>query len=592
VTQPPPRRSVWQSVGEQARRTPDAVALRFRDQAFSYRELQERADRLAARLCATGIGPGDVVGVCLPRHPDLVTALLAVQQSGAAYLPLDPEYPAARIEYCLHDAAAKAVVTHSAVTGSLPATMATITLDTLADEVTQAAPRSDFDAEAPAYLIYTSGSTGKPKGVVISHGALAQFLQGISTVTPLSATDTLLAVTTPAFDIAGLELYLPLLNGAVLALADGDSQRDPELLKAALEDTGATVMQATPATWRLLLATGWRAPSRFRALIGGEALPRELARQLLDSGVRLFNLYGPTEATIWATSAPIESTDDGIPLGRPLPNTVLRVLDDAGSLCPIGVEGELHIGGAQLAAGYHDRPELTADRFVQHREFGRVRFDQAGHLHFLGRTDFQIKLRGFRIELGDIESTLEAHAAISQAVACVHTFKEGDVRLVAYLVHRPATQSSVAELRQHVLQHLPAYMCPQHFVSLEQMPLTPNGKVDRKALPPPWHPTAAEAPAEAPASDTERMLASLWQQMLGRYPNRHDDFFAAGGHSLTAVRMIGRISQSFGVRIPLNEILETPTVAALAEHIEVIRGLQLQEERAADDIAEREEIVL
>jgi surfactin family lipopeptide synthetase A len=560
---PAPECAIHQRIAAQARATPAACALRFNEQTLSYAELNCRANQLAHTLSQHGIGPGTVVGLCLPRHPDLVIALLAVMKTGAAYLPLDPDYPKARLAYCLHDANASALLTHAALAVQLPETPNTLCLDTLD---TQLAPSDDppaaYQPQAPAYVIYTSGSTGQPKGVVIPHAALAQFMAGIHTAIPLGPNDTLLAVTTPAFDIAALELYLPLIHGATVALADRETAQDGPALARALHNARATLMQATPATWRLLLSSDWQPPQGFRALAGGEALPPDLAAQLLNRGLELYNLYGPTEATIWVSCASITDASQPIPLGNPLPNTCLAVLDDHRQPCPIGIPGELYIGGNQLALGYLGKPELTQQRFIEHPTLGRLyqtgdraRYSSDGQLLFLGRNDQQIKLRGFRIELGDIENTLAKHPAVDTAVATLHALNPDDVRLVAYVVpSNPSAPPTPTELRHHLKSQLPAYMCPQHFVNLETLPLTPNGKLDRKALPSPFH-AVTEQHAEPPQTDTERALAVIWQELLGVQPNRHDNFFDIGGHSLLGVRLIGLIKARLGIELSVRSIL-------------------------------------
>ncbi|NUT52536.1 MAG: amino acid adenylation domain-containing protein, partial [Saccharothrix sp.] len=423
----------------QAARTPDAPAVRAGEVELTYGQLDRRTNGLAHRLRTLGVGRGSLVGICVDRSVDLVVALLAVLKTGAAFLPLDPGFPAERIAYTLSDADPDVLLTQRPVLRRLGAVRA----EALCLDEERPAPTSDAVDEPvkpsdTAYVIYTSGSTGRPKGVCVPHGALGNFLRSMVRRPGITAGDTLLAVTTAAFDISLLELLLPLVEGARVVLADRETAADGVLLSAAVDASGATLVQATPSTWRMLLDAGWRGRPGFRVLAGGEALTRELADRLLATGVSLWNMYGPTETTIWSSVA--EVGDGPITLGEPVANTSLHVLDDAGALVPEGVPGELCIGGAGLASGYLDRPELTAERFVEH-PYGRlyrtgdlVRRRPGGGVEFLGRLDHQVKLRGHRVELGEVEAALTDHPAVGAAVAVVREDRPGDQRLVAYVV--------------------------------------------------------------------------------------------------------------------------------------------------------------
>ncbi|MGH7590892.1 MAG: amino acid adenylation domain-containing protein, partial [Gemmatimonadales bacterium] len=431
-------------VEAQAARTPGHIAVRAGSTVLTYAELEARANRVAQALGARGAGRGQRVGVCLERSCDLLATLLGILKTGAAYVPLDPGYPAPRLSFMAEDAQLSLLVSTEPLAGwcGLPREHQLL-LDADRDEVAAApasppAPSGAPDhpgAADPAYLIYTSGSTGTPKGVVVGHGAVVNLLTSMAEAPGIGANDVLLAVTTVSFDIAVLELFLPLRVGATVVLATRDEARDSLALRSLLESQGATVMQATPVTWRLLLASGWEGRSRFKALVGGEALPRDLAEALLARGVELWNMYGPTETTVWSICAPIRDLSAGITIGHPIAHTTVRVLDARRSVCPIGMPGELYIGGAGLALGYWNRPSLTAERFVPdpygaegarlYRTGDRVRLRGDGTLEHLGRFDDQVKLRGFRIELRGIEANLMRHPGVREAAAAVRTDAAG-----------------------------------------------------------------------------------------------------------------------------------------------------------------------
>jgi len=434
----------------QAARVPDSTAVRADDGSLSYRRLDQRANQLAHRLRRSGIGRGHLVGLCLDRSTDMLVAMLGVLKAGGAYVPLDPAFPADRLAFMLADSALPVLLTSSTLLPTLGEVSAeALCLDRLSldDEPTEA-PADAARATDVAYVLYTSGSTGRPKGVEISHGALANFLRSMGERPGIAPDDVLLAVTTLSFDIALLELLLPLVEGATVVVAGRPTAADGERLAAALQRHRVTMMQATPSTWRMLLDAGWSAGSGLRALAGGEALPADVADRLLDTGVQLWNMYGPTETTIWSSVAAVGPGP--ITLGDPIANTTLHVLDDGARLVPLGVPGELYIGGAGLARGYLGRPELTAERFVVssggerlYRTGDLVRRRADGALEFLGRLDHQVKVRGFRIELGEIETVLAGQPFVRQAVATVREDVRGDQRLVAYVVPEPAADGLV-----------------------------------------------------------------------------------------------------------------------------------------------------
>ena len=566
---------------EQAARTPDATAVEFGDRQLSYRELNERADALAAKLINLGASANQRVAICVNRDLDTLTGLLGILKSGAGYVPLDPIYPPERIGYMLEDSGAGILVSEPALAGLLPTDNVTVV-----DINTAAEPNGDVlppVATAPgnlAYLIYTSGSTGLPKGVEIEHQAVVNFLHSMGATPGIDASDRLLAVTTLCFDISILELFMPLLNGAAVVIASQEQTADGFALKTLLDERNITMMQATPATWRLLQQAGWQGNEQLRVLVGGEALERDLAEQLHAGNASVWNMYGPTETTIWSACHSFHPADSCITVGKPIANTQFYVLDDALQLTPAGVPGELWIGGDGVARGYWQREELTAERFIKN-PFGegrlycsgdRVRWLGDGTLEVLGRTDFQVKLRGFRIELGEIESRLTDLPAITQSVVILREDQPGDQRLVAYSITPEGVQLDADELREHLQAGLPDYMVPSAFVQLERFPLTPNGKIDRKALPAPDWADVATTEYVAPRNDVERTLCALWAEALGNDDadsiGIHDDFFALGGHSLLAVKLIARIRDELDYDLNLMSLFSDPSVAGVATLLE------------------------
>ncbi|MEV0276877.1 amino acid adenylation domain-containing protein [Streptomyces sp. NPDC050610] len=547
----------------QAARTPDATALVFRDESLTYGELNARANRLARYLVERGAGPERFVAVVLPRSVGLVVSLLAVLKSGAAYVPVDPEFPQDRIDYVLEDSQPVLTLTE--------ADLRDLDLGGCSPENVRVPGRSPKHA---AYAIYTSGSTGRPKGVVVPGSALVNFLSSMQDRFELSAADRLLAVTTVGFDIAGLELYLPLLNGAALALASRETVKDAAALTDLIKLSGATAMQATPSLWHAVVETGTDL-SGVRVLVGGEALPGDLAGALAGAARSVTNLYGPTETTIWSTASEVDASG-AVSIGRPIGNTQVYVLD--AGLRPVapGVSGELYIAGDGLARGYHRRPDLSAERFVadpygpagtrMYRTGDLVRWNAEGELEYIGRTDFQVKVRGFRIELGEIETVLTAHTDIARAVVIVREDQPGDKRIVAYPVPGDGAVLDPAALRKHVAASLPDYMVPSAFLSLDALPLTPNGKLDRNALPAPEY--GVDKAGRAPRTPQEEILCGLFAEVLGVPRVTVDDsFFDLGGHSLAAIRLAGRIRSTFDAEMSVRRLFETPTVAGLAEAI-------------------------
>lgn len=547
----------------QVAQAPLAVALMFEGEHLDYRELNARANRLAHYLRGLGVGPGIKVGICLERGLDMVIGVLGVLKAGGVYIPLDPAYPGERLAFMLEDSQATVVLSQGDMLASLPVQNAhVVNLDRDQEAIAQQGEENLAYSPGPedlAYILYTSGSTGKPKGVQIPHRALSNFLHSMAREPGLDRSDVLVAVTTLSFDIAGLELYLPLISGARLVLASRETAADGTALAALLAACDASVMQATPATWRLLLASGWEGSPKLKILCGGEALPRDLAETLLPRCASLWNMYGPTETTIWSTTYRVESGSGQIPIGRPIANTQVFILDAHLQPVPIGVGGELYIGGAGVAHGYWRRPELTAERFIPdpfsaepgarlYKTGDRARYLEDGNIEYLGRNDFQVKIRGFRIELGEIEAELMKHPRVREAVVAVREDVPGDKRLVAYLIAAGAEELKPEDMRAHLKADLPEYMVPSAFVMLESFPLTPNGKLDRKALP---APSGARQNVDsfyiAPQTPNEQTLAEIWCEVLGvERVSVGDNFFDIGGHSLLAIRTIVKFKEKTG----------------------------------------------
>ena len=545
----------------QVRSSPETIAVSCGGILLTYRELDQESNRLAHRLLGLGAGRGTRVGISVIRSPMLLVALLAVQKCGAAYVPLDPSFPAERLAFMVEDSGTTLLLIAGTELDLAPsASLQIIDLEQEALSIgalPATAPPVSIDAADPVYLMYTSGSTGRPKGVVVSHRNLANFLGSMRRRPGLSADDVLVAVTTISFDIAGLELYLPLATGARVELVSAADATDPLELARILRSNGATVLQATPSTWRLLLESGWQGMRRLRALCGGETLPRDLAAQLHERVGEVWNLYGPTETTIWSTVARVDPRS-AISIGRAIDNTDIYVLDPALQPVPAGLPGEIWIGGRGVAIGYHERPKLNAERFVadpfssesgarMYRTGDLGRWDADGNLYHLGRVDQQVKLRGLRIELGEIEAALAAHPDVSRCVVTVDG-PDADARLVAYVVSADGAPAPAA-LRGHLRRTLPDYMVPQHFVHLDVLPTLPNGKLDRAALPQPDDEVlSGERPHEPPRPGTEEALAAIWREVLQvARVGADDNFFDLGGHSLLVLRAVSEFVRRHGL---------------------------------------------
>ncbi len=587
---PLPSRGVARSIRARAVLHPHRVAVEAGEDHVDYATLVRRAEQLARYLVGQGVDPGALVGICLDRSVDLPVAMLATAFAQAGFVPIDPLHPRERIARILEHAAPAVVVTESRFVKSIDAPPETsiLCLDQERDAI--AAATWTHPARTPAstqiaYVIYTSGSTGTPKGVAVEHGALTNLLEAMAQHPGMTEQDSLLAVTTTTFDISILELFLPLCVGARLVISSYPGAHDPLGLAESIRENGITVMQATPATWRSMLEAGWTGDENLKVLCGGESMPPDLARALVERCGRVFNLYGPTEATIWVTVHEVDGRDvDRVSIGRPIANTELYVATEAGTLVPDGLVGELWIGGSNLARGYLGQEDESRDRFVEHPfdpgrrvyrtgDLARRRVD--GTYECLGRSDDQVKVRGFRIELGEIEVALRAHADVQDCAAVVHADEAGDARILAYVVVRAGAPEALhADLRATLAETLPAYMIPSHFVTISDIPLTPNGKVDRRALTRPLpDERGAVTQLVRPRDDLELRLATLWRDILGvTEVGVTDGFFDLGGHSLHAVSMLMAARDRFGVSVSISSFFEHPSVEALARKLKPSDG--------------------
>ncbi|RUI24898.1 amino acid adenylation domain-containing protein [Pseudomonas aeruginosa] len=576
----------------QAGLTPDAPALLFGEERLSYAELNALANRLAWRLREEGVGSDVLVGIALERGVPMVVALLAVLKAGGAYVPLDPQYPADRLQYMIDDSGLRLLLSQQSVLARLPQSdgLQSLLLDDL-ERLVHGYPAENPDLpEAPdslCYAIYTSGSTGQPKGVMVRHRALTNFVCSIARQPGMLARDRLLSVTTFSFDIFGLELYVPLARGASVLLASREQAQDPEALLDLVERQGVTVLQATPATWRMLCDSERVDLLRGCTLLcGGEALAEDLAARMRGLSASTWNLYGPTETTIW--SARFRLGEEARPfLGGPLENTALYILDSEMNPCPPGVAGELLIGGDGLARGYHRRPGLTAERFLPdpfaadgsrlYRTGDLARYRADGVIEYLGRIDHQVKIRGFRIELGEIETRLLEQDSVREAVVVAQPGVAGPT-LVAYLVPTEAALVGAESARQQELRSalknsllavLPDYMVPAHMLLLENLPLTPNGKINRKALPLPLPDASAVRDAHvAPEGELERAMAAIWSEVLKLgHIGRDDNFFELGGHSLLVTQVVSRVRRRLDLQVPLRTLFEHSTLRAYAQAV-------------------------
>jgi amino acid adenylation domain-containing protein len=579
---------VLQRIWDHAQHTPERVAVVEGERHLTYGQLLDHAQRLAERLRQLGVGPERLVGVCLPRSLELIVGLLAVWQAGAAYVPLDPSYPPQRLHYMLQDAGVVVVLTQVALQERVSAGEGqVILLDGLLEEVA-AEPEGqegqdrgkgwepEVDGQHLAYVIYTSGSTGQPKGVQVTRSSIDMFLAYMQRELNICSSDVLVAITTFSFDIAALEMFAPLAVGACIVVARSEEVSSGAKLAELMRRVGATIMQATPVTWHMLLNAGWKGSRQLRALCGGEALSQDLAENLLPRVASLCNMYGPTETTVWSVLHHVDSVCGPVPIGRPIANTQCYVLDDTMQPVPPGVPGELYIGGAGVARGYWKRGDLTAERFVPdpfsgrpgsrlYRTGDRVRYLNNGLLEFLGRLDYQVKLRGYRIELGEIESLLARQPGVQAAVALLREDIAGEKRLIAYVEGRQEDLPTQEAMKTALRQQLPAYMVPASIIVLDTLPLTPNGKINRKALPAPDNVRPElEVEYTPPGTPVEEMLAQIWRDVLNlKEVGIHDNFFALGGDSMQCMQVVTRANAQ-GLQLSSKQIFQYQTIAKLA----------------------------
>jgi amino acid adenylation domain-containing protein/thioester reductase-like protein len=586
---------IHQMFEHQSLQVSDAIAVTFQGQQLTYQELDRKANQVAHYLQSLGVKPETLVGIFLDRSLEMLVAMLGVLKAGGAYVPLDPSYPIDRTAFTIEDAELSILLTEAAQLEYLPKSSArVIILDNEWESINlcnQAQVVSEVTTDNLAYTIYTSGSTGKPKGVQVMHRSAVNLYKSMSQLPGITAQDTLLALSSICFDMSVLELFLPLSVGAKIALVSRDVATDGARLAAAMTASGVTMMQATPSTWQLLLATGWQGNDGLKILCGGEAMTPNLAEQLLTRCTELWNMYGPTETTVWSTLYQIKSSSDNIFVGYPIANTQIYLIDpqcqrkgDALKQVTSGQSGEIHIGGDGLAQGYLNRPEMTAGKFVpdpfsdkpgarlyKTGDLGRMLPD--GNIQYMGRADHQVKIRGYRIELGDIDAALSLYPDIREAAVIVREDSVGEKRLVAYVVSKTNTNLGV-ELRGYLKEKLPEYMVPSTFVMLDAMPLTPNGKIDRRALPTPSQERPPlEQPFVAPGNSTEQQLAQIWSQILDiQLIGIYDNFFELGGHSLLIAKMMFQLEGIFQIKLPLSIFFEAPTIEGLAQFIEIEAG--------------------
>lgn len=571
-----PEAPLHELLAKQIQLFPKKQAIKFTGTEISYENFGQQVNQLAHHLREQGVFPGTIVGVSLPRSIELVVTLSAIMQCGASYLPLDPNYPDQRLEFMLTDSGAEFLITATAFSFASETNTSIMSVEDLFSKLSQfpATPLPLMvQNDQVAYLLYTSGSTGKPKGVPITHKNLVNFLYSMLHEPGIKENDKLLSITTISFDIAGLELFLPLLKGATLVIANDETARDSRLLLEVLQEEAITILQATPTTWQMLLDAGWEKPLALKALCGGEALPMALAKNILMRVNELWNMYGPTETTIWSAIRQIVQEDDLIAIGHPIANTQLYILNEQGLLVTPGTIGEIAIAGDGVAKGYWKRPDLTSEKFIPnpfettidntlYRTGDLGRLLPTGELQCLGRIDQQVKIRGHRIELGEIEDALDSLEEVQTSVVLVHAD-----RLVAHIVPMEMERLSknhVQAWKKNLAEQLPAHMVPQEFNLFKTFPTTLNGKIDRKALSDPLPETKNLCSYTAPRSETEQLLATIWEECLEvEKIDVFSDFFELGGHSLMAVKLMTKIEKATKIRLPLSALLEYPTIEKL-----------------------------
>ena len=594
----------------QASETPEKVAVKFKDVSLTYAEVETQSNQIARFLKSQGVEPGDLVGICVERSERMLVYLYGILKASAGYVPLDPAYPSDRLQYMCDHSKLKLIVTENDLKERVAEfKKPQIEIDSFQNEINKLDTTIVKSQSTPTdicYVIYTSGSTGEPKGVQIPHGAVINFLYAMRETPGFTANESVLAVTTLSFDIAVLELYLPTIFGGSVVVMDTYGAVNGEQLAEALDAHDISLLQATPGTWRLMIQSGWKGKSDLKVLCGGEPMPNDLVQPLLDRCGELWNMYGPTETTVWSAAFQIKSAEAQILIGKPIGNTQIYLLGPDGQEVPVGTAGEVFIGGAGVTLGYRNRQDLTDERFIENPyrnpftdyvsdrlyktgDLARYQFD--GNLQFLRRNDKQVKVRGFRIELGEIEQNIESYAAVQQNVVIVREDTPGDHRLVAYYVARPGHSVEGHQLREHLRKSVPYYMLPQHFVMLDKMPQTNNGKIDYKALPAP----KAEAVAEEndqpdPTSPAEVFMVDLWSDVLEIDDiSLNDTFFDVGGHSLLAMKVITEVKDKTGVKLGPQDFLVC-TLEQLAEKLEESDTFAGATESKKEDISVKSDV--
>lgn len=579
--------TVYTLFKEQVIKNPNSVAVSFDTTNLTYIELEKEVDRMTSSLLNQGVKKGDILGLCVNRSVEMIVALLSIIKSGATYLPLDPSFPDKRLEYMLNDSKAPYLISEASLVNKFRYYNGQIlNIEKLKEQVGQLNQEDNSEENNLVYIIYTSGSTGNPKGVQITHKSLVNFLVSMQKTPGINHDDAVLSLTTLSFDIAGLEIFLPLVSGAKVVVASKEETKDGKLLLEKIENI--SIMQATPSTWKLLLESGWNKKLRLKALCGGEPVSRDLADKLLELVDELWNMYGPTETTIWSSCSRIERGNEIIHLGRPIANTQFYIVDKNNNFCPPDVAGELLIGGAGLSVGYLNREELTKEKFIPnpfdkenktkvYRTGDLVKLNSKMQIEYLGRIDNQIKIRGFRIELGEIENAIRQTGIVNDVIVVVKNFGADDKRLAAFIIsdllkkEKNILNEIVIKIKNFISKVLPDYMVPLYFIPIESLPLLPNGKVNRKELEKFDTNTITNdiRDIKRPENKNEEILLNIWKKLLNvESISTDDNFFDIGGHSILAAQMFTELEKVTGKRIPLATLFKAQTIAELANVIE------------------------
>lgn len=588
----------------QALKSPMRIAVSALNGSLTYQELDEKSNQLAHSLIKKGVLPGTLIGLCVERTTDLLVGILGILKSGAAYVPIDPLYPQERIGYMIEDAELTLILAHKSTQAVCEQSgISKILLDD-SDAISHSEPKTlptiSMSPESPAYVIFTSGSTGRPKGVIVPHRSVVNFLFSMQQKPGIAENDSILAITTLSFDIAVLEIFLPLTCGAKTILVDKQTAGDGNLLLDTLIKSKATIMQATPTTWRFLIAAGWQKSPSLVALCGGEPFPPDLAIELCTRAAKVFNMYGPTETTVWSTCCIITNPSAPIHIGLPIANTTISIVNEQGHKVPLGVAGELCIGGLGVTLGYLKKPDITAEAFISdstnpgtiiYKTGDLARILPNGTIEHLGRIDGQVKIRGYRIEPGEIEAVLARFSGIAHAAVVKVEPHPNDVRLVAYIVYtqEPAEQ---AALRTFLKARLPEYMIPQHFIGIGHIPLTPAGKIDRKKLAGLFSlDIQIGKGGDPPKTPTEEAVALIWREVLGLGTlGRTDNFFDLGGHSLLVTQVISRLRKIMGFELSMRQFFEMPTIELCATHFEAVQKIRNSSTKQATSNESLEEV--